>query len=300
MNESLIVKNLRAAGYGALVDAATEGVDTVCQMAGFTKVAGGNSLALVPVTAGQTGGQVPPKQHPDSTGGALRCLGDGLRAMIRSQYMSDCGRIPEDCLEDAILLAVLLKSWAEVRDDLGIPDLAFSPSGLSPTGTNATGGATTFVPAFNVAPGQSILLRQQNFSLPYNPRCLWGSLAFAGGNDAENYKHVNFKAWVGPADLSTLTTLGTASTLREWNPRRWIYGSEFRCGDSCKEIPLRSYTGCTEIDIVGLESAFYIQVDNLNTATQAITGQQLVTRLGGFKVPCCDPCAAGKTCSCKK
>lgn len=294
--DSIIVQNLREAGLGKFVDAASEGIDVVCRMSGFERPSQlVRSAAALPPTSTQPGGST----QPSGGDGMGRCLGDGLRQMIRSSYMSDCGRIPEPCLEDAIMLAVLMSSWAEVRDDVGIPDLSFTPSGLTPTGTAASGQPTTFVSSFNVAPGQSILFKSQAFSLPWNPRCLWGTLAFAGGTDDANYKHVNFKPWVGPADLTALTSLQNGA-LREWNPRRWIFGSEFRCGDSCQEIPLRSYTGCTEIDIVGLNSALYLQVDNLNTASQAITGQQLVVRLGGFKKPCCDSCASGKSCSCSK
>lgn len=219
-----------------------------------------------------------------------------LISLIRTQYLANCGFVPNECLERWIELAVILTSYPEVRDDFGIPDINLETTGLVPTGTTANGQPTIFDANFNVAPGHSILLRTQDYSLPFNPRCLWGALAFNAGVDSENYKHVNFKIFVGPKDVSgSFPMMG--GPLREWSPRRFIYGSEFRCGDSCSEIPLRSYTGCTDIDIVGLNSAIYIQIDNLATASNNITGQQMVVRLGGFSKPCCDSCGMGKECS---
>ncbi|MCY0985802.1 hypothetical protein OV203_01580 [Nannocystis sp. ILAH1] len=305
MNDlNTIVQNLRRAGFGQYVDAAAESVDSICQIAGFQKVPVASlpaqsvpSQTLVVMPGAAPAPQLPPQPQVPETPPFPEC--SELMTLIKSQYIANCGFCPNPCLLRWIELAVLLKSYAEVRDDFGIPDLNLVPTLLTPTGTTANGLPTTFVSNFNVAPGQSILLRTQDYSLPFNPRCLWGALAFNGGNDSENYKHVNFKIWVGPSNASGAFSM-QGGPLREWAPRRFIYGSQFRCGDSCTEVPLRSYTGCTDVDVVGLDSSIFIQVDNLATASNAISGQQLVIRLGGFEKPCCDSCAAGKACGCKK
>lgn len=296
MQAEIILQNMRAAGLGKYIDAATEGVDTVCQMAGYQApptqalmVRPGAPPAQPPIGANGNPGLVRP------TPGTFDC--GGLVPLVRNQYYEQCGMIPNCHLEQAILFAILLSSYAQVRDDFGIPDLSLEVSGLKPTGVAANGAPTTFVDKFNVAPGESILLRTQSYRLPFHPRCLWGALAFNGGTPESNYANVLFKVWVGPSNLAALPAL-QGGALREWSPRRFIYGSQFRCGDACQEVPLRSYSGCTEVDIVGIESSIYIQVDNLATATQNITGQQLVLKLGGFEKPCCDSCQRGHACGC--
>lgn len=221
---------------------------------------------------------------------------DPVVARVIAEYMSLCGVAPVRDLARRVSLAVMLTSWAQTRDFFSVNDLALEVSGLTPTGPLSNGtGSATFVPTFNVAPGQSILLRVQQYPLPFNPRCLWGMLAFSGGTDDANYRHVMFKAWVGNKNITVAGSL--TNTFSEWSPKRWIYGSEFRCGEFCKEMPLRSYTGCTDVDIVGIESNLYIQIDNLSTASNSITGQQMVVKLGGFETPCCNSCALGNQCT---
>lgn len=235
----------------------------------------------------------------DATAAAALASGGqmGLRERLYRDFVEQCGRVPDPMLGDAMLLSIMIRSYAEVRDDISIPDLAFETTGLTPTGVAANGAATTFVAGIAVNPGQSTLLRTQAYSLPSNPRCLWGVLRFNAGDPEINYQSVNFKVWVGPRDLSTLSTL-IGSVLREWMPRRFIYGSQFHCGTGCQEVALRSYTGCRDIDIVGIESALYLQVDNLAGAANNITGQQIVLKLGGFIEPCCNGCATGSSCGC--
>jgi hypothetical protein len=220
-------------------------------------------------------------------------------AMIMKGFQEQCGVVPVRPLAEWMSLAIMLNSYAQVRDDFSIPDLNLVTSGLTPTGTAATGAATTFVAAFNVAPGESILLKTRDYSLPFNPRCLWGMLGFNAGTDDANYRHVSMKVWVGPRNLTGTFALGASGPLYEWSPKRFIYGTQFRCGDSCTEVPLRSYTGCTSLDIVGLNSQIYIQVDNAATNANSISTQQQVIKLGGFETPCCNSCGSGGACGCK-
>jgi hypothetical protein len=220
-----------------------------------------------------------------------------LIELVSCMYKAQCGLVPEPCLASWIAWAVMMSSIAEVRDDFSVRDLAVVPSGLLPTGMTANGqSATTFVANFPIIPGNSILMKVQPYRLPFNPRCLWGLLAFNGGDTEQNYLHVLFKLWVGPRDPGT-SPFPLDHGLAEWDVNRWIYGSEFRCGHSCKEVALKSYTACTDADIVGINSTLYIQIDNLITASNNITGQQLVIKLGGFKRPCCNDCAMGRACS---
>ncbi len=218
--------------------------------------------------------------------------------MVVENFQRQCGRVPVAALAEYIALAIQLNSFPQVRDDFSIPDLGLVPCGIAPTGVASNGQtATTFVTGFNVAPGQSILLQTQDYSLPYNPDRLWGMLAFNAGLDDANYRHVTMKAWVGPRNLPAAFALGTGGPLYEWQVKRFIYGSQFRCGDGCTEVALRSFTGCTAADIVGLNARLYIQVDNAATATNSITGQQQVVKLGGFIDACCGSCAVGKACT---
>jgi hypothetical protein len=269
---------LRQAGQGGAADM-LDGMDattrSLCEITGYSQ--------RPAMTVGAAGA---PNPFSDAD--------DPIVARVISEYLGLCGVAPVRALARRIALAVALKSFAQVRGYFSVNDLALQPSGLVVTGTTATGGATTFKAGFNVAPGESILLRVQNYPLPFNPSCLWGMLAFNGGTDDANYRHILFKAWVGDKNQSGLSL---QQDFSEWAPKRWIYGSEFRCGDSCKTIPLRSYTGCTDVDIVGIESALYIQIDNLSTASNSITGQQMVVKIGGFETPCCDSCAIGNKCS---
>jgi len=217
---------------------------------------------------------------------------------IMDQFHAQCGRVPNMALAEWMEQAIMMTSFAQVRDDLGIPDLALVPTGLVPTGFASNGTtATTFVAGFAVAPGQSILLRTQDYTLPYNPESLWGMMSFSAGNDETNYRHVSAKVWVGPKDVVGAFALGTAGPLREWSPRRYISGAQFRCGDSCSYVGLRSYTGCSAVDIVGINSAIYIQIDNATSNANTITGQQAILKLGGFETPCCDSCAHGNACT---
>lgn len=217
---------------------------------------------------------------------------------LMSQFNTQCQRVPNTALAEWMEQAIMMTSFAEVRDDLGIPDLALVPTGLVPTGFASNGTtATTFVSGFAVAPGQSILLKTQNYSLPFNPESIWGMMSFSAGSDETNYRHVSAKIWVGPKDASGTFALGTAGPLREWSARRYIAGAQFRCGDTCSYVNLRGYTGCSAIDIVGINSQIYVQIDNATSNANTITGQQAILKLGGFETPCCDSCAHGQACT---
>lgn len=220
-----------------------------------------------------------------------------IQALV-SAFNTQCQRVPNPALAEWMGQAIMMTSFAEVRDDLGIPDLALVPTGLVPTGFASNGTtATTFVAGFAVAPGQSILLKTQSYNLPFNPESLWGMMSFSAGSDETNYRHVSAKVWVGPKDVTGVFGLGNSGPLREWSPRRYIQGAQFRCGDSCSYVGLRSSTGCSAIDIVGINSQIYIQIDNATSNANTITGQQAVLKLGGFETPCCDSCAHGQACS---
>jgi len=268
---------LRAQGNNdaaALIAGMGDGVAALCKVTGVDKPA-----MITPTGA--------PNPFSDAD--------DPVVARVMAEYMQLCGVAPVRDLARRVAAAVILSSWAQTRDFFSVNDLALEPSGLVPTGPLSNGtGAATFKANFNVAPGESILLKVQNYPLPFNPRCLWGMLAFSGGSDDANYRHVMFKAWVANRNV---TGGSLNQNFSEWSPKRWIYGSEFRCGEFCKEMPLRSYTGCTDVDIVGINSNLFIQVDNLATASNSITGQQMVVKLGGFEVPCCNSCALGNQCT---
>lgn len=280
---------MRANGMGAEADAIARGE---AALGDFCKVVNGagTSLAQIPPSTGQP-------QMPPPYGGPLDSCTD-LVQYITTLYTQQCGLCPLPCLARWMAYAVMETSLAETRDDFSIPDLALQTTGATPTGLPGNNvGTTTFTAAFPVLPNFSILLRVQTYRLPFNPRCLWGALGFSGGTDDANFRHVIFKVWVGPRVIPLTGFSMQDGTLKEWAPKRWIYGSQFRCGDGCNEIPLRSFTGCTDADIVGINSTFYVQIDNLGTATFNITGQQMVVKLGGFVVPCCDPCGRGQACA---
>ena len=203
VNEAAIA--LRANGHADaadLLEKGARGVGVLCQMAGYDRPAVQTTYARAD--------QAPRLDDCD----------DGVVAMIMNQYMQQCGVAPVRCLAKWIAMAVRLTSYAQVRDDFSIPDLALMPSGLTPTGVPSNGvGSTTFVSGFNVAPGQSILLKTQGYSLPFNPRCLWGALAFNGGADESNYRHILFKTWVGPINTAGTFNLNSAGPLYEWAPK---------------------------------------------------------------------------------
>lgn len=279
---------MRQSGMGAQADALERGEATIGKMCRVLDQV--STTSTTQLTPARTDWVPPGGQYPTP----MPC--SSLEQLVKATYGSTCGRIPDDCLAQWIGLAIGMTSYAEVRDDMSIADLQFRPSGLTPTGTAANGDATTFVAGFPVTPAHSILLEVRPYRLPFNPRCLWGIFAFNGGVSSDNYLNVLVKPWVGPRGLTGSFDL--RNTLYEWNPKNFIYGSQFRCADGCSDVALRGLTGCTDADIIGVDSTLYLQVDNLATASNNITAQQVVLKLGGFKTPCCNDCALGRSCGC--
>lgn len=303
--DSQIVQNLRRAGLGHWVDAAKEGVETLCTVAGYEKVSQtGQSMALVPrestgrLLTTTTSTRVDPPsttQQPAATDPGDPC--DPYRPLVHQTMMRSCQLVPNECLYREINQAIRDSSWPEVEDQLGRTELYVTETGFSGPGKSADGKTiTTFVPAFPVTPGQSILLRQEvGYGLPYFPGCLFLQLRFNDGVADDNYAGITVKIWVGPKNAG-ITSQGD---LFDWNDKQVLFGAKFRCGDKCSEVSIPGPSGCANADMVGKLSTLYIQIDNKTGNSNNITMQQIAIKFANIVEACCNSCSIGGSCGCK-
>lgn len=275
---------IRDQGGSALLDAALEGADSLCALVPALKT-GGKVLAL-------TGRELP------STTVQQEGACTAVERMINEMFFKNCQKVPVPALRCALVTTINQRSWPQYRNILGKMEAYFTTTGFTGTGITADGqNPTTFVPAFAVAPNQSIMLRvEPRYALPFIPGCFWGTLSFTNNNNTPaevNYTFIQYKFWVGRRDATA------QSQLYQWSDDVFMYGSRFRCGDACTRIPISNPTMCDELNIVGPDSALYMQIDNLPSASESINGQQLVVEFGGLEQKCCQSCAIGGSCGCK-
>jgi len=279
---------IRDNGGGPILDAALEGAESLCNVIPALK-SGGKILTLQ-----ATGRELPAAAGHEHEDGACT----QVERTINEMFFKNCQKVPVAALRCALVQAINQRSWPQFRNILGKMEAYFTATGFAGAGITADGQNTTvFNPAFATAPGQSIMLRvEARYALPFIPGCFWGTLSFTNNNNTPaevNYTFIQYKFWVGRRDATS------QSQLYQWSDDVFMYGSRFRCGDACTRIPISNPTMCDELNIVGPESALYMQIDNLSAASESISGQQLVVEFGGLEDKCCRSCAVGGSCSCK-
>mgnify|MGYP000160830382 CR=1 FL=1 len=219
---------------------------------------------------------------------------------LQQILLRQCQKKFDDCYLMDVIRAVGDTTWPEVEDQIARSEMYFSiVTTLTGAGLNAKGTSTTFNPVLPIAPGQSVLLVQDlSYPLPWYPDCFWAQLAFNAGTADQNYPHIMFKFWVAPKTQS----ITSQSQLFEWQKKQKIHGSRVHCGDGCAWTPIGGPSGCGgAFDKVGKDSALFLQIDNLSTATNSISSvDDLIVRFGHMTEPCCDSCKVGKSCGCKK
>jgi len=282
------------AGMPAAAAAAAAGqevLDSVCDINARLKA--GNGAPLTASTSEPGGPTRNPKWPPGW------CPPPYYEKIVAA-YNEACGQIPDCGYVDAINQVIQETSFAQVEDQLGTISLLFYPTGMVGTGLTSDGkNPTTFVADFPVGSGESILLQQDDFDLPYRPNCMDLDLSFDGGGQAENYAKIRVKVWVNAKEFVYNTTGGqpVGNFGVPWNKRKVYRGKEFFCGDNCTNVAIQGRSGCAGIDQVGRESRLLIQIDNVGSANDIEAGTVEVD-FAGFEKPCCNSCAIGGGCNC--
>lgn len=277
---------LKTRGYDAAAELLQNGVevlDVACTVAGYEKRDTTRSTATTSSTTSST------------AGGAMNDLADCNPTVREVQRLmqSACGQVFEPCWADMVAFTVgMFRTIPEIKAYIGRTKARLLPTGVTGSGLDAEGEATTFVANFPVAPGESIALAMEDWPYPFPVECLAGALAFSGGNVEENYMQVILQAFSG--DKAVEPTASNLGAL--WNDADVTYGSELRCGDNCRSVFLKGQT-CGP-SVVGVLSELRLVITNKSTASANITRQQLQIHMGGIKKYCCDACAVSKGGGC--
>lgn len=215
--------------------------------------------------------------------------------VIQSLFLLKCKKICDPCYLRIVVDATNRRTIAETKDFIGRNKLRFKVTGVTGATVDPEGDPSTLVADFPIAPGESIVLRQEDFPFPWFVGCLTGALYFSGGNAEDNSGFVLIDFFAGPkGGPITADSLGA-----KWNDDQWIFGSELRCGTACKDVPIGGQAGCDD-SLVGELSELRMRITNKATASNNIERQQLWAKLAGLKEKCCDPCFYGRSCGCGK
>lgn len=253
-----------------------------------------------PVITAQTVGGAMDDSIDPATG---RCRTYASEIQRATQKRCD-GMVRDECDLQLIDDAALATAFPLIEKSLGRRTMSFVPTGAQGTGTNAESAATIFVEDFPVAPGRSILLKQDpNFPLHWRLGCLSPDFTFTEGEDQPNYKHLRITVWVAMRSATFNTDIATpiGNFGEHWNEYQIIKGKDMFCNGCAKDVAINGPSGCPELDTVGREAQILLQVDNLSSADEPITGESVEIKFAGFVEPCCDSCRVGKSCggSCK-
>jgi hypothetical protein len=274
---------LRDHGMTQLADGlegATDVLEAACESAGFTKADGAQTTLS--------------RKHENcSIASADDC--NPIIPLIQQIALANCQKICDPCYLRAVVDAAHRRTLAEVKGYIGRNRLRFVPTGVTGNIKSPEGEDSELQADFPVAAGESILLRQEDFPFPWIPGCLTGALFFNGGTPESNYGFVQIQFFAGAKGAQlTAEDFGV-----KWNDNQWIYGSEMRCGDGCKDVDIAGLSGCG-LDLVGELSELRMVIFNTLNAPQNIIKIQLWAKLSGMVTKCCDDCFVGRACACKK
>lgn len=194
-----------------------------------------------------------------------------------------------------------------VRNQVGRTFLRFGLSGYvessQPTPDPDSGATTNFVAGPTIAPGNSVLLRQDpRFTLPWRPGCLKLTLGFSAGEMDNNMTHIAAKVFViRRGSFRDSGQLGAFAV--EWNPDEFYSGDMFRCGTNCAEVQIIGSLGCSiPIEHVGDDNELLIQIYNDSGASATVNAINATVTLAGITKACCSSCGSGNggSCNCGK
>lgn len=283
-DEVLSLLEDRFPGARPYLEGAVEFVDVACTVAGYEKKKGTPTVtAAISTSSTDTG------DTPSCDDCAVDC--DRTIKAVQKYMQQSCGMVFDHCYAEKVAKAVDMRTIAEVKAFIGRTKVRLLATGVTGPGVDAEGDPTTFVATFPLAPGESILLRTEDWPLPYYVGCLHGILSFDGGNLEENYQQTIMQGFAGPKS----GPVSAANPGYKWNDNEYIPGSDLRCGDQCTDVPLKGQD-CGP-SLVGELSEFRLVLTNKATASHDVTRQQLWIKLGYLKPYCCDECAlTGKSC----